>query len=329
MKRLPLKLACWDYDRTRALIDGRVKPEGIDLSIETMRPRDAFRRMLDGAEFDACEMSLASHAMLKARGDTRFVGLPVALSKLFRHSCLYVRRDAGIVTPQDLKGKRVGTSRYGSTGVVFLCGLLQHEYGVVAKDLRWFLGPLNDLAEKPSIPSELPKYVVAVPKGRTLEEMFAAGELDAILSNYIPELFLKGSPLIARLFPNYKALEQDHYRRTRIFPVMHIVVLREDIHRAHPWVGASLYRAFCRAKDMALEGLYDSDALHLSLPWLLDHVEEARASFGADFWAYGIEPNRPAFEAIGRYLHEQGLAPRIVAAEELFASGVEERPSVV
>ena len=321
MSNLPLKLACWDYDRTRPLIDGRIRSDGIDLAITVMRPRDAFQRMLETGEFDVCEMSLASHVALKSVGDDRFVGLPVALSKMLRHSCLYVRTGAGIKAPRDLRGKRAGTSRYGSTGLVFLRGMLQHEYGIASKDMDWCVGPLNDLAEKAAIPPNLPHHIAirAATNGRTLEDMFAAGELDALLSNYIPDLFLKRASGIVRLFPDYKAVERDYYRRTRIFPVMHIVVVRADVYRRHPWVGISLYRAFCEAKDLALEGLYDSDALHLALPWLLEHIEEARETFGADYWSYGLEDNRPAFHAIGQYLYEQGLAPRAVAAEELFA----------
>jgi hypothetical protein len=152
---------------------------------------------------------------------------------------------------------------------------------------------------------------------------FAAGELDALLSLYIPKLFLEGSPTISRLFPNYKEVEGDYYRRTRILPIMHTVVLREDVYRQHPWAARRIYRAFAEARDLAVGGLYDTDALRVALPWLIDHVEEARRVFGADFWAYGLEPNRPTLAAIGRYVHEQGLSPRIVSADELFAPGVE------
>jgi 4,5-dihydroxyphthalate decarboxylase len=324
-KALPLRLACWDYDRTRPLIDGRVRADRIDLNVTLMRPREAFQRMLENSEFDVCEMSLASHAALKSVGDTRFIGLPVALSKMFRHSCIYVRTGAGIARPEDLRGKRVGTSRYGSTGLVFLRGMMEHEYGITSRDIDWCVGPLNDLAEKAAIPPDLPRdiRIAAAPRGRILEDLFAAGELDALFSNYIPNAFLPGAGGISRLFPNYKAVEQDYYRRTRIFPVMHLVVLREEIYRQHPWAAASLYRAFRQAKDMALQGLYDSDALHLAFPWLLDHIEEARRSFGADYWAYGLEANRPAWDAVGQYLHEQDLAPRAVLAEELFPPDVE------
>jgi len=325
MPNLKLTLACWDYDRTRPLMDGRVKPEGIDLDIAVLRPRQTFQRMLDNREFEVSELSLASYTALKGRGDCPLVAVPVALSKVFRHSCIYVRTGAGIATPGDLKGKRVGTSQWSSTGLVFMRGMLQHDYGVAARDMHWFMGGLNSFVEPPLIPLDLPKEIrLDFLSGQaTLEQMFAAGELDALLSLYIPNLFLQGAPTMARLFPNYKEIEQDYYRRTRIFPIMHTVVLREDVFRAHPWAARSIYRAFVEARDLAVDGLYDTDALRLALPWLIDHVEETRRVFGKDFWAYGLEPNRPAFEAIGRYVHEQGLSPRVVRADELFVPGVE------
>jgi 4,5-dihydroxyphthalate decarboxylase len=325
MSDLRLTLACWDYDRTRALIDGRVRPAGIELDIKVLRPRQAFQRMLDHREFHVSELSLASYTALKGRGQCPYVAVPVALSKIFRHSCIYVRTGAGIKTPADLKGKRVGTSQYGSTALVFMRGMLQHDYGVAPSDLHWFMGGLNTVTEQPLIPLNLPNDVRLdfLPAGKTLEGMLAAGELDALLSIYIPSLFLQGSPCIARLFPNFKPVEQDYYRRTGIFPIMHTVVLRDDVHREHPWAARSVYQAFRAAKDLAVEGLYDSDALQLSLPWLLDHVEEARRAFGKDFWSYGLEPNRPTLAAIGRFVHEQGLSPRAVSADELFAPDVD------
>jgi 4,5-dihydroxyphthalate decarboxylase len=325
MPNLKLTLACWDYDRTRPLIDGRVKPEGIDLDIQVLRPRQTFQRMLDDKEFHVSELSLASYTALKGRGQCPFVAVPVALSKIFRHSCIYVRTNAGIKKPEDLKGKRVGTSQYSSTALTFIRGMLQHEYGVKPSEMHWFMGGLKTFTEQPLIPLDLPKDVKLdfLPHGQTLEAMFAADELDALLSIYIPSLFLDGSPQIARLFPNFKDVEQDYYRRTKIFPIMHTIVVREDVYREHPWAAKSIYKAFCEAKHLAVDALYDTDALIVALPWLLDHVEEAWRVFGRDFWAYGLEPNRPTLAAIGRYVHEQGLSPRVVEADELFAPGVE------
>jgi 4,5-dihydroxyphthalate decarboxylase len=319
MRELPLTLACWDYDRTRPLIDGRVRAEGIALSVDIVRPQQAFRAMLQG-KVDVAEMSLANFTALKARDACPFVGIPAMLSKMFRHSCIYVRRGARICEPADLKGKRAGTAQFTSTGVVFAKGMLEHDYGVSQRDMTWFIGALHAPAEPPPrLPEHPPGVQIEyLPEGRTLEDMFAAGEIDVLFANHFPRLWQQGSSDLARLFTDFKQIEQDYFARTGIFPIMHTVVIREDLVRAHPFVAETLYRSFCAARDIAVSGLYDTDALRLSLPWLIDHVEETRAAMGPDWFAYGIEPNRPALTAIGRYLYEQGLAPRIVTPDELF-----------
>ena len=324
MPNLKLTLACWDYDRTRPLIDGRVKPEGIDLDIKVMRPREMFPRMLEKKEFEVSELSLGHYVTLKGRGSCPFVAVPVVLSKIFRHSCIYVRTDAGIRSPQDLRGKRVGTTQLGSTGIIFMNGMMQHEYGVGLEDIHWFIGGLDSAIARPVLPLNLPDKIKVdfLPADQTLEGMLEAGQLDALFALYIPSIFQKGSPCIARLFPNYYEVEQDYYRRTRIFPIMHTVVVRDDVHREHPWVTESMYKAFCEARDLAVDGLYDTDALRLSLPWLISHLEETWKVLGKDFWAYGLEPNRPALAAIGQYVYEQGFSPRAVSSDELFALNV-------
>ena len=320
MPNLDLNIACWDYDRTRPLTDGRVQPEGINLDITVLRPREIFPRMLQDQEFHASEMSLASYVILKARDQCPFVAIPVLLSKMFRHDCIYVRPDAGINEPADLRGKRIGLPQYSSTAGVFIKGLMQHEYGVSPQQMTWFMGGQDTPAPAPLVPLDLPDdiHLEFIPEDKTLEGMLADGELDALFATYIPNLFLSGSPTIARLFPNFKEVEQDYYRRTGIFPIMHTVVIREDVHREHPWVAASLYEAFSQAKDLAVGGLYDTDALALTLPFLIDHLEESRRIFGSDYWSYGVESNRPALEGLSQYVVDQGLAPRVVSTEELF-----------
>jgi len=320
MPNLDLNIACWDYDRTRPLTDGRVQPEGINLDITVLRPREIFPRMLQDQEFHASEMSLASYVILKARDQCPFVAIPVMLSKIFRHDCIYVRPDAGINEPADLRGKRIGLPQYSSTAGVFIKGLMQHEYGVSPQQMTWFMGGQDTPAPAPLVPLDLPDdiHLEFIPEDKTLEGMLADGELDALFATYIPNLFLSGSPTIARLFPNFKEVEQDYYRRTGIFPIMHTVVIREDVHREHPWVATSLYEAFSQAKDLAVGGLYDTDALALTLPFLIDHLEESRRIFGSDYWSYGVESNRPALEGLSQYVVDQGLAPRVVSTEELF-----------
>jgi 4,5-dihydroxyphthalate decarboxylase len=321
---LRLKLACWDYDRTRPIIDGRARPAGIDLSIEVLRPRQMFPRMLEHREFDASELSLASLAGLVGRGASPFIGAPVMLSRFFRHSCIYTRRGAGIREPRDLVGKRVGATQFAATATVFMKGMLADEYGVRQSDMEWFIGGLDKPTETPLIPLATPPGVklTFLGTGETLEKMLAEDRLDALLSIYIPPSFLARSPRIARLFPNYREVEADYYRRTRIFPIMHTLAMRRDVHDAHPWAAKSLYDAFVAARDLALGGLYDTDALRLGLPWLLDHVEELWSVFGEDWWAYGVEANRPTLSALGRYVFEQGLSPRIVTPDEMFVPGL-------
>lgn len=325
MTDLKLTLACWDYDRTRPLIDGRVRPHGIDLEVKMLRPRVMFPRMLEDKEFHASELSLASYASLLGRGDTSFRALPVAVSKIFRHSCIYIRPGSGIEKPEDLRGKRVGTTQWGSTAAVFMKGMIQDEYGVAPHEMRWFMGGLDAPTQAPLIPFTPPPGVSLelLPDGKTLEAMMEAGELDALFSIYLPKIFLNGSPNCKRLWPNFKEVEKAYYRKTKIFPIMHTIAMRSDVIADHPWAPKALYDALVEARDIAVEGLYDTDALRLALPWLLDHVEEAWSVFGEDFWAYGLEANRPTLTALGRYVFEQGLSPRVVAAEELFMPGLD------
>ena len=325
MTDLPLTIAFWDYDRTRPLVEGLVKPEGIALDVKLLRPRQMFPRMLEDQEFNASELSLASLVSLIGRGACPFVAIPVAVSKFFRHSCVYVRKGAGILTPQDLKGKRIGTTQYSSTAVVYIKGMLRDEYGVEAHDMHWFVGGLTKPTEAPLIPLDLPPElkIEFLPEGRTLEAMFLRGELDALASIYLPQIFIDGHPDIVRLFPDYKEAEKAYYRKTGVFPIMHTIVLRKDVFETHPWAAKSLFRAFCEARDIAVEGLFDTDALRLALPWLIDHVEEAWSVFGKDYWAYGLEANRPALAAVGRYVYEQHLSPRPVSAEEIWRAGLE------
>jgi 4,5-dihydroxyphthalate decarboxylase len=263
---------------------------------------------------------LASYAKLKAEGDTRFVAIPVALSKIFRHSCIYVRSDSGIKNPQDLRQRRVGVAQLDSTGIVFIKGMLQRDFGIHATEINWVVGGL----EVPQVaPRSLPenhgsiKFLDGV---HTLMSEFAVGHLDALFSNHIPSIFRNGLPSMRRLFPNFKAVERDYFNRTGILPVMHVVAIRSEVYRENPAVARNLYRAFCAARDIAISDLYDTDALRVSLPWLIDHVEEAKRVFGVDFWSYGLEPNRKAWDAICQYQAEQGIVSRRISADDLFVS---------
>ena len=317
---LRLSIAFGDYDRTRSLAQGRVVPNGIEPDIHVLRPLETFPRMLRNQEFDVAEMSLAAYVTLVAREASPFVGLPVMLLKVFRHDCIYVRADAGISEPADLRGKRIGVVQYGATAAVYMKGLLQHEYGVAPSEMEWFMGGQNTAASPPMVPLDLPPDIRLqyLSEDQTLEGMILTGELDAIFGMTLPNIFINGSGRLVRLFPDFKEVERDCFQRTGIFPIAHTVVMRKDTYEQHQWTAASLYDAFCEAKDIAIQEMYDTSELRSSLPFTIDHTEEARRLFGHDFWAYGVEPNRPAIEAMCQYIVEQGLAPRVVSPEELF-----------
>lgn len=320
MSRLHLTMACWDYDRTRPLLDGSIQPEGIELTSVVLPPDEAFPRMLRSQEFDISEMSLAAYVMLKARGDCPFVAIPAFPSRIFRHSCIFINTNTGIKRPQDLNGKRIGVPEYQMTAAVFGRGMLHHEYGVAPESVEWLWGGQEEPRDTRPISYEVPERIRlnSIPSGKTLSEMLVEGELDALISVKFPAPFLLESPKVKRLFPNFKEVELDYFRRTGIFPIMHTVIIREDIYAEHPLVAESIYKAFEQAKEKAYQELYEMIALKTTLPWLLHEVEETRRVMGKDFWAYGVEPNRITLEALAQYLVEQGLARRAPSLEELF-----------
>ncbi len=314
MAKLKLTLACGNYDRTRALIDGTVQPEGIDLNYLPLIPGETFWRMLNNEEFDASEMSLSSYTILRSQGDQRFIALPIFPSRIFRHSCIYIHSATGIQKPQDLKGKRIGVGDYQMTAAVWVRGLLNHEYQVSADELHWVVGAL--VYAGINLPAQIP--IEQISPGQSLEKMLEVGEIDALISIMIPRPFLTKNPHLKRLFPNYREVETEYYRRTKIFPIMHTLVLKTDLFQNEPWIATSLYKAFVRAKELNYRRLYDTNALVASLPWLIDEIESSRRIFGEGIWDYSIEGSRPTLDALVQYLDEQGLTRRRMRVEELF-----------
>jgi 4,5-dihydroxyphthalate decarboxylase len=322
MGRLHVDFACGAYDRTRALEDGSVQPEGIDLTyIAVDPPEEVFWRMLMHREFDAAEMSLGSYVAERARGELPFIAIPAFVSRMFRHSAAYVHADSGIQRPEDLRGKRVGVPEYQMTATIWLRGILQDDYGVKPSELRWYSGGQEHPGRREKVPLTLPPDVriERIPEDRTLSAMLEAGELDALFAARMPSPFVNGSPRVHRLFPNYREVEADYFRRTGIFPIMHTVVIRRDLYERHPWVAQSLLKALGEAKARCARALYDARALRPMLPWAIDAYETARALMGDDFWPYGLEANRKTLETFVRYAHEQGVAARPVSVDELFA----------
>lgn len=320
MAKLRLTIACGNYDRTRALMDKTIEPEGIDLNYIPLVAGETFWRMLNNEEFDASEMSLSSYTNLRSQGDNRFIALPIFPSRIFRHSCVYISAGSGINQPVDLKGKRLGVADYQMTAAVWVRGFLRHDYGVMPEDLHWVTGaPVHSGVQMPAA-----LKLEQVKGNRHLDEMLEAGEIDALITVAFPRPFLSGSARIKRLFPNYREVETEYYRRTRIFPIMHTFVLKTGLFEASPWVAISLYKAFLQAKELNYRRLYDSNVLAASLPWLLDEIESCRRIFGEDIWSYSVEGSRPTLEALVQYLDEQGLTRRKMAVEELFVPTIQE-----
>jgi len=314
MNKLELTLACGRYDRTQALIDGRVQPEGVDLTFIPLRPGETFWRMLNHGEFDASEMSLSSYTILRSEGDTRFIAIPVFPSRVFRHSAVYLRADSAIEKPEDLKGKRVGVGDYQMTAAVWVRGFLAHEHGVRPEDIGWVVGkPIRSIKPPAGI-----KLDILAPD-TTLEEMLERGEIDALVSVMIPKGLGK---TVRRLFRDPRKVESDYYKKTGIFPIMHTLVLKTELYDKKPWLAVSFYRAFCRARDLAYHTMYDTDALTVSLPWIIEDVEATRAIFGPQIWDYSIEGSRPTLDALVSYLDEQKLSRRKMSVEELFVPNI-------
>jgi 4,5-dihydroxyphthalate decarboxylase len=321
MPNLPLTFACGLYDRVLPLHTGEVKPEGIDLDFRVIdNPREIFDRMASRQEFDACEMSLSELISRVAARQCPFVAIPAFPSRVFRHGYITVNRKS-VQHPKDLAAKRIGVPLYTMTAAVFMRGLLKDEYGVDLSGVHWVEGAVNSPTPHghPTVmPLTKPVSISANNSGRSLSALLAAGEIDAILGTSLPAS-MRTHPEVQRLFPDFRAVEKDYYRRTRVFPIMHLVVLRRDIYEKHPFVAQSLYRALCAAKERALEKMRSLGALRYKLPWLADDLDEIDAVFGGDPWPYGIAANLPTLETAIRYLVDQSLIATPVAIEDVFA----------
>ena len=317
---VPVTLACGAYDRTLPLALGEVRAQGVDLTYLPMAPEEVFWRMTRHGEFDAAEMSMSSYLVRLARGDTALVAIPVFTSRMFRHSCIWINADAGIRRPEDLKAKRMGVPEYQVTAVVWIRGFLQDDYGVAPSDMRWYRGGLIQPGRVEKLEIQPPGVELnAIDPTRTLSEMLASGEIDALMAPRPPSTY--DGDHVRRLFPDFRAAEADYYRRTKIFPIMHTVVIRRELLDRHPWLARSLYDALCEAKRRTLRNLVDwPAALVTSLPWQLAETEATQALMGTDFWPYGVEPNRKTLEALARYHHDQGLSERQVSVDEMFAA---------
>jgi 4,5-dihydroxyphthalate decarboxylase len=322
MSKLKISLSVGNYDRTQAIFDGRAPIEGCDVTAVPLEPEEAFHRAFRYQEFDITEISMSSHMMTTARGDAEYIAVPAFLSRVFRQSGIYVRTDRGINTPQDLKGKTIGVPEYQITANVWIRGILQDEYGVKPEDIRWVRGGVEEPGRGERAPIDLDPAIslTQIPDDKTLSGMLASGEIDGVIGARAPSCFLQGAPNVGRLFSNYLEAEKDYFRRTRIFPIMHMVGIRKSLVEQHPWLPVSVYKAFLKSKELAVKELNEICHLAVTLPWMVHHHNEAKALMGEDYWPYGLEANQHTIETFSRYHFEQGLSKRKVDPRELFAA---------
>ena len=321
MSKLKLSFACWNYDRTRALMDGSVQPDGIDLNYLNMPVEETFFRMIRNAEFDVAEMSLSSYSVSLFKEPKRFIAIPVFPSRFFRHSCIYVNADSGIKEAKDLIGKRIGVPEFQMTAPVWIRGILSEHYGVPVDSVQYVTGGEEEpnRVEKQSLQLPPSIKVSAIGPDQTLAQMLVTGEIDALHTARMPSTFLSRPDKVHRLFPDYAQVERSYFRQTGIFPIMHTVVVRREVYEANRWVAQSLFKAFAQAQQRTYEDLKETAALKAMLPWLTAHMEEVQQEMGSDYWPYGLEKNANTLRTFLGYHHQQGLSQRLLTPEELFA----------
>ena len=322
MAKLNLSVAVRDYDRTRPLSDGLVQIDGVDPVFMALDPEEIFFRAFRHAEFDICELSLSSFTVKTAQGTCPYVGVPAFVSRTFRHTSIYVRTDR-IKKPADLKGKKVGVPEYQLTANVWARAILEDDHGVKPSDIHWIRGGLTEAGRLEKISVTLPKDVTLenAPDGRTLSSMLDAGEIDGFIGPRVPPAFERGDPKVGWLFPDPVAAAKDYFKRTGIFPIMHVIGVRRELAEAHPWLPGAVFKAFDRAKTIALEKLSDTSSTKVTLPFVEERLMEARALMGDDFWSYGLDANRKTLETFLRHHHSQGSVVAAVEARGAVSPG--------
>ncbi|TBN39537.1 ABC transporter substrate-binding protein [Paracoccus subflavus] len=320
MTRLTLSIAMGDYDRTRPIHDGRAPIDGVEPVTMLLSPEEMFFRAFRHQPFDVSELSLSSYCVKLAQGDCPYVGIPVFLSRAFRHSSIYIRTDRGIEAPQDLRGKRIGLAEWQLTANVWVRGILEG-YGVAPSEIDWVRGGMHKPGRPEKIPVALPDDITLspAPEGATLDEMLRAGEIDGYIGPRSLRCFDEGHPKVRRLFSDGVAAASEHYRRTGIFPIMHLLGIRRDLADCHPWLAGALFKSFERARSMACEALSDTSATKVTMPFVEDILETGRTlAGGAELWTYGVPGNEMVLETFLDLHHRQGLSPRRLSLGELF-----------
>ena len=325
MAKLELSVAVGDYDRTRALIDGSVAIDGVDPIYMTLGPEEIFFRAFRAAEFDICELSLSSYTVKTAQNNCPYIAVPAFVSRAFRHTAIYVRTDR-VKKPEDLKGRKVGLPEYQLTANVWARALLEDDYGVKPSDIHWIRGGIEEAGRPQKLAIKLPPGVRLdnAPDGATISGLLEAGEIDGFIAPRPPTLVQKGHPNIGWLFSDPVAVAKDYYKRTGLFPIMHVVGIRRTLAEKHPWLPGAVFKAFEQAKAVGMEKLSDTSATKVTLPFVEEALRNARALMGEDYWSYGVEKNRKVLDYFLAQHHAQGLSSRRVAVDELFHPGTYE-----
>ncbi|MDO9433867.1 PhnD/SsuA/transferrin family substrate-binding protein [Hydrogenophaga sp.] len=329
MSKLQLSIAMGDYDRTRALLDGRVQIDGVDPVIMNLYPEEMFFRAMRSQEFDISELSFSSYAVKTANGDCPYIAVPVFLSRAFRHTSIYVRKDR-IHKPEDLKGKRIGLPEYQLSANVWARALLQDDYGVAPEDVTWVRGGIETPGRPEKIALNLPTGVKleSAPDGVTISELLDRGDIDGFMAPRPPSAQAMANPNVGWLFDDPTAVAKDYFRRTGIFPIMHVVGVRMTLAEQHPWLPGAVFKAFSQAKDAALEALSDTSATKVTLPFVEEQLKAARETMGEDYWSYGVARNRATIDTFLRHHHAQGLSSRALSADEVFHPATYERYAI-
>jgi len=329
MTKLRLSVAMGDYDRTRALLDGRIQIDGVDPVYMTLTPEEMFFRAMRSQDFDITELSFSSYLVKHSRGDCPYIAVPVFLSRAFRHTSIYVRKDR-IKRPEDLKGCRIGIPEYQLTAIVWARAILQDEFGVRPSDVTWVRGGIDMPGRPEKIKLQLPAdvRVEPAPEGRTISDMLDRGEIDGFIAPRPPGATALRNENIAWLFDDPTAEAKDYFRRTGVFPIMHVVGVRKTLAQAHPWLPGAVFKAFSQSKDHALEQLSDTSATKVTMPFVEEMLKAARETLGEDYWSYGVQANRRTLETFVRHHHGQGLSERLVPVEDIFHPSTYESYSI-
>jgi 4,5-dihydroxyphthalate decarboxylase len=323
MNKIKLAIATTDYDHFRDFRTGAVQAEGIEHIWLTLGHHEIFSRFTFNREWDVTELSFAKFAAQVTRPNPDIIGLPVFASRLFRFGSFYVNRHSGIRTAADLKGKSIGSPEWAHTAAVYMRGWLEHEAGVRLRDVHWYQAGANEIGRIEKVELNLPPGVQLTRiADRSLSEMIASGEIDCALIARPPNSFLAGHPDVMRLFPDFYEREEEHFARSKVFPIMHVIAMRRDILDAHPWAARNLYNAFNESKRRSVERLLDPAVSRYPLPWLPTYARRMRDLFDGDPFPFGIEENRPTLELFLQYTFEQGIAHRHARPEEIFPAGI-------